>query len=297
MYNCEKFVLWIYIYYVYYRFVVWLHLLDQTFSTFEGVSDVNASISFPHLDNSELDSNEKKIVTLVLHESTECITDAFVTSVVLFFNALEKYSVPAEKVGKTISAIILSQQVQLPKDHQEKLLCPISMDDIHNFLIKHKYISFLNFKLLEMIIKKLGKPEDTARMDVYVSKLREFSKRRVFEVPSEAFKNQSSDSGEKVVVKVKNQYLRNSGKLNLTVQDLQDIRGILEKVTGCSLISIHDVKIEEATHVILTVPPAYLPFSKAHLRSISRAGLEIVDLNGKQVKSKLTHSLLISYCY
>lgn len=114
-----------------------------------------------------------------LCEDTHHIVDSFAKSAIFTLDSFQNHSRTPEKVGKTFYSFLCSHK-EIPPEHEDELRNPKTMDDIHNFLIKHKHISFFNFKLLKRVIETLGKPEDIARMDKYISEFTDFCKSSIY---------------------------------------------------------------------------------------------------------------------
>lgn len=238
---------------------------------------------FPYLDMNRLSKTQKKHLTDRLSEDTENIISKFGSLVCSVFASLYKLKIPAEQLGTGI-VTLWSKPNPLPKDHTSTLCYADSIFKIQRFLFEHKYISFINYKLLESIIANYGSQEDKTKMKEYLSEFSIFCKRSVFEVPSDVIKEQSPESEAKFAVKVSNQYFsKNSahGENNtqFTMQDLIDVQRDIEKIINCPIVYINDVKkgCVEVTFMIIS-DVAVLSLSETQLKLFSVAGLTVLKV-------------------
>ena len=70
----------------------------------------------------------------------------------------------------------------LLQEHKEEIKKAKSISEV--FIILNTYWNYLNYEILEYIIKLHGTDVDTERLKIYKEKLHNFCKRRVFELPS-----------------------------------------------------------------------------------------------------------------
>lgn len=255
---------------------------DQDFTV--ALSEVTKA--FPYLDIKKLSELELRRLSHKLFSETKNIISAFGRLVATVFNSFEHGAVSAKKLGADIITL-WSHPMQLPEKQRKTLQHANSLSDIQVFLVTNKYISFLNFKLMEDIVDIHGKQEDQANMNEYLNLFSKFCERSVFEVPSHIIKEHSPKGEEKLVVKVSKEFFGGVDK-RFTMQHLKDVQGDLERIIGCPFLFIHDIKkgCVEITFAIVTCSPI-IPLSNSVLKLISEAGIKVIT----------QHSEFAQVCY
>lgn len=250
--------------------------LDE--ETFQPQYHRNCDEQFPYLDTKNLIPAELKMLSDKLFKETEEIHSAFGKLVSFTFASLEQKKVSAEALGADIIAFCCwCKPKAIKQDHIDELSSAKSVRKIQVFLIRHKYISFMNFKLMEDITDSYE--IDKKKMNEYLSKFSEFCKRSVFEVPSNVIKEHSPDGGERVVVKVSDQWFEQAGKESLpnsfTMQDLLDVQQKIKEVIGCAFVYIHG--IEPGCVKITFVIPSPVTFSKHQLDKLKESCICVIN--------------------
>ena len=143
--------------------------------------------SFPYLDISKLDEDDKEDLMQQLSQDT---SDVIMNFAVLFDEtcvSLQKREASVQRV--VVRALSLgayeSQTIQKPllsEDEKELKRCK-TVDEV--FIVLRPHMSFFNFELLKHITdcRELCSDNDRERMDTYISRFNAFCKRKVFEVP------------------------------------------------------------------------------------------------------------------
>ena len=144
------------------------------------------SDSFPFLDITKLDEDDKEDLTQQLSKDTSDM-------IMCFAKLLDETCVSLENQGVSVHRVAMralslgayeSQTIQKPllSEDEKELRCSKTMDEA--FLVLRPHMSFFNFELLKHITdcKGLCSDNDRERMDEYISKFDAFCKRKVFEV-------------------------------------------------------------------------------------------------------------------
>ena len=144
------------------------------------------SDSFPYLDISKLDEDDKEDLTQQLSKDTTAMIKRFANLLDETSTSLAARRVSVQRLA--LRALTLgayeSEEILKPilSEDEQKLMNSSSIDEA--FLILRPHMSFFNFELLKHITdcKELCSDSDRERMDGYVSEFDTFCKRKVFEV-------------------------------------------------------------------------------------------------------------------
>ena len=143
--------------------------------------------SFPYLDISKLDEDDKEDLMQQLSQDTSDMIMSFAKLFDETCVSLQEREISVQRV--VVRALSLgayeSQAIQKPllsEDEKELKSCK-TVDEV--FIVLRPHMSFFNFELLKHITdcKKLCSENDRERMDEYIGKFDVFCKRKVFEVP------------------------------------------------------------------------------------------------------------------
>ena len=143
--------------------------------------------SFPYLDISKLDEDDKEDLMQQLSQDT---SDMIISFAKLFDEtcvSLQEREMSVQRV--VVRALSLgayeSQTIQKPllSEDEKELKCCKTVDEV--FIVLRPHMSFFNFELLKHITdcRELCSDNDRERMDTYIGKFNAFCKRKVFEVP------------------------------------------------------------------------------------------------------------------
>ena len=154
---------------------------------------------FPYLNLSDLVEDDKTTLTHQLVHETIAIIQEFQTLADGVFEATEA------PVNKIIETVFSFGQEGLPKPiqstHGEELEKIENISQVHIFLTRHKYISFINYRILEKIINKHCEASKDQLGD-YLQHFKDFCRRNVFEVPASVLRSSPPSSNQPLVVKV-----------------------------------------------------------------------------------------------
>ncbi|XP_064407279.1 uncharacterized protein LOC135352075 isoform X4 [Halichondria panicea] len=159
------------------------------------------SFSFPHLDTSSLDEDDRIEMEDRLIADTTKMMISFTAFTLIIQKSFEK-RIPLDKIKDFVLSLDafndgIGVKVLDPQDKQEiknaKNLAQV-------FMTLRDYISFFNYEIVQYLIELLGSPDDQAQLREYCSALDQFCKRNMFEVPAEAFSSKSRIKTAKVFV-------------------------------------------------------------------------------------------------
>lgn len=254
---------------------------------------------FPYLDMRNMSERDKdKLIRRLIIETNKIIT-VFEELVYDTFESLNAQEIPIDELRKV--ALTFGHQ-SLPRpyqeDHSEQLLNIRTVNDVHAFLIKHKYISFFNYRILQKIITRLGTDNDKKKLQDFLQQFREFCKRRVFEVPSSTIANSAPELETNLVVKVKETLWfgakHRSQDSYFNVDDLYAVEDKIATEIGVDPenLLLKDVKegcVELHFVVLSDVPPCILK-----LESLLMYGIVPIDLRKEVSIESALYKLLIS---
>ena len=151
----------------------------------EGCPKSNSD-SFPFLDISKLDEDNKEDLTQQLSQEHAHMTKRFANLMDETRMSLVARGVPVQKLVFRALSLVAYESENIPKpllsEDEKELKCSETIDKAFTVLIP--YMSFFNFELLKHITdsRELCSDSDRTRMDEYISKFGIFCKRKVFEV-------------------------------------------------------------------------------------------------------------------
>ena len=182
----------------------------------------NKDRTFPHLDTSNLTEEEKQDLEDRLLEDTKSMICSYSCLVTSTNQSLQKQAVNPKDLAITILSLGLFQtsenQQPVLSNVGEKIRSASSIQDI--FLDLMCFWSFFNYELLEHIIQVYGTTEDKEELRMYLNDLEKFCQRRIFEVPSHVYGNESN----------KGNWAKFIVKLDDEIQKLQDLRHVRRKI-------------------------------------------------------------------
>ena len=148
-------------------------------------------------------------------------------------------------------------------DDGKKIQNATSIQDI--FLVMPCYWSFFNYEPLEHIIEYKGTPEDKENLQKYLHELKEFCKRRIFEVPPHVYGNKSN----------KENWAQFTVKLDDEIQKLHDLSQVRRKIAsilGLRYLYLYEIT-EGCVKVVFLIPQLVaqevFPLSDAQQNSLS----------------------------
>ena len=146
------------------------------------------SLSFPYLDTSNLNSNERMDLIQKLSSDYTKILKKFATLQNATSESLDKRNISAEKIANCALSLALYKSNDVPRplleDEQDRFEEAKTIDKIFMLLRKYKLMSYFDYGILEHIIEIHGTEDDKRKLKEYVDEFRKFCQRRVVEVPS-----------------------------------------------------------------------------------------------------------------
>ncbi|XP_064407317.1 uncharacterized protein LOC135352086 [Halichondria panicea] len=160
------------------------------------------SFSFPHLDTSSLNEDDRIELEDRLIRDTRKMIIRFTAFTLIIQRSFENQRIPLDQIKDSVLSLEsfndgIGVKVLDAEDRQEiknaKNLAQV-------FMTLRAYISFFNYEIVEYLIELLGSPDDQTQLREYCSALDQFCQRNVFEVPAEAFSSKSRIKTAKVFV-------------------------------------------------------------------------------------------------
>ena len=160
--------------------------------------------SYPYIDLTQLEEDERKDLVQVLNRNTDEIKQEFrklLESTIVSLN--KDNNISTERFAGCALNIVVNNSSEAPitllKVHEQELQNAKSIDAIFNVLILH--MSFFNYGILTHVITNLGSNADKTLLDEYNTKFNNFCKLRVFEVsPLQVGMNNAEKCGRKKFV-------------------------------------------------------------------------------------------------
>ena len=160
------------------------------------------SFSFPHLDTSSLDEDDRIELEDRLIRDTRKMIISFTAFTLIIQESFENQRIPLERIKDSVLSLDafndgIGVKVPDPQDKQE-IKNAKNLPEV--FMTLRDYISFFNYEIVQYLIELLGSPDDQTQLREYCSALDQFCQRNVFEVPAEAFSSKSRIKTAKVFV-------------------------------------------------------------------------------------------------
>ena len=202
-----------------------------------------------------------------LLEDTKGMISKYARLVTSTNESLQKREVDPKDIAIRVMSLQLfdtyeNQQHGL-NDDGKKIQNASSIQDI--FLLMPCYWSFFNYEPLEHIIEYKGTPEDKENLRMYLDDLEKFCQRRVFEVPSHVYGNESN----------KGSWAKFTVKLDDEIRKLHDVRQVRRKITrilGLRHLYLCDIT-KGCVEVVFLIPQIVaqkvFPLSDAQQNSLS----------------------------
>ena len=151
-----------------------------------------------------------------------------------------------------------SGNVQRPicEQHKRKLTASTSTDE--SFKILGDYLSFFNFELLAWIInsEKLCTDEDRQQLLLYRERFKEFSKRKVTEIPFKALRLNTRDDSNWYWTRFAT--LLTADRYNLTLLEADDVRHKLATLLGLHARTLHLEWIDKGGLILVFSVPNFV---------------------------------------
>ena len=160
------------------------------------------SFSFPHLDTSSLDEDDRIELEDRLIRDTRKMIISFTAFTLIIQESFENQRIPLERIKDSVLSLDAFNDGIGVKvlDSQDKQEIKNAKNLPEVFMTLRDYISFFNYEIVQYLIELLGSPDDQTQLREYCSALDQFCQRNVFEVPAEAFSSKSRIKTAKVFV-------------------------------------------------------------------------------------------------
>ena len=157
--------------------------------------------SFENLDTSNLTDVQSSNLKARLRKDTRRIVTDFSDLVIHMRKSFEQKNVNPQALVTTVKGIAMCERSTQSLQKKLKIQEITTIDMLVAYLLEESYISFINYFLVEYMIKHHGTEQDKIMLDIYKTKFEAYCKRSVFEVPKDVFGSVPSD-GKKLVFKV-----------------------------------------------------------------------------------------------
>ena len=142
--------------------------------------------SFSYLNTEGLDESQTQILRGRLYHEFEVITTDFGSLVYNTCDSLIKQGTTVQELVRLLMTVGALQPTlrerPLLEDRIEELQAADSIDKV--FFILRGYISFFSYHIIEYIISKIGTRQDKENLRNYTTKLKDYSRRTIFECPT-----------------------------------------------------------------------------------------------------------------
>ena len=233
------------------------------------VTSTNKEKVFPHLDVSHLSEDEKQDLEARLLKDTECMIYSFASLAYKSCESLVKQNIDPENLAVcvlSLDAFSDAAQVHssLLKDEEKEIRSANTIGKI--FLVLKGHWSFINYGILEHIIKSCGTQEDKKSLEEYIHKLKEFCQRRIFEVPPHAYGSESK----------KQKWAKLTFKLDKKVPTLEDIREtqrLIAQILDLKPSTLYLCCVDEGCVQLLYLIPSFVARRVFPLFSVQKIAL------------------------
>ena len=209
---------------------------------------------FPHLDTSHLSEDAKQDLEAQLLKDTEHMIHSFASLVFKSCQSLVKQKINPESLAVCVLALDPfsdTAQVYSPllKDNEKEIRSASTVEKI--FLVLKDHWSFINYGILEHIIKNCGTKEDKKNLREYKHQLKEFCRRQIREVPPHAYGNESrKQNWAKVTFKLNKKFP--------TLEDIQETRRIIAQILDLKPSTLLLCRIDEGCVQLLYLIPSFV---------------------------------------
>lgn len=158
---------------------------------------------FPYLDMKHLSKTDQEKLTNTLRADTCSMSYKFEDLTMVTFDSLQEQCIP---VGELVAVALNYSQhhSNLPSLHEnhapyDKMA---TVYDVQTFLVQNRLISFINYRIVEKIIKRWKTDAVLTSLKRYLEAFEKFSKRSVFRVPADVITKPTSSKETQLVVKI-----------------------------------------------------------------------------------------------
>ena len=236
----------------------------------------DTSSSFPYLDIRKLSEQEKLARHCELLKDSDKIMREFNDLTHNTIKSIDSRCVSVQELHTRLSGLgtynPILKEVPLLRDQLDEIKRAENVEGV--FSILHKYYSFFNYTVVEMLIGWFGTPEDKERLEIYMENFKMFCKRRTFECPPNIFGPVDKEKTNLVVKVEKSWGPAKACPLETVVRfriSLGDILGV--KPWTLHLCRIDDGCMELMFQVPYFVEEDIFPLSVGQKRSLTAVGV------------------------
>ena len=258
-------------------------------------TSTNEEKSFPYLDVCGLSEDKKQDLEARLLKDAECMMYSFAT---LVFNSCQSIKQKINPEGLAVCVLALdafsdAAQVHSPllKEKEKEIRNASTVEEI--FLVLKGHWSFINYGILEHIIKTCGTKEDKTNLQKYVHQLKEFCKRRIFEVPPHVYGSESK----------KQNWTKLTFKLDKKVPTLEDIREtqrLIAQILDIEPSTLYLCCVDEGCVQLLYLIPSFVAkevFPLSNDQKIALHDAHILKLDHDRVCIKGVFGVIYRYIH
>ena len=152
-------------------------------------------------------------------------------------------------------------------EHREEINRAKTISKIFNILCP--YWNYLNYELLEYIIKLYGTKDDAERLTSYCEKLHKFCERRIFEAPMPESGTGTGDSKQKKFV------VKLNVREGIKCKELRRIKGRIAKILHVNVAALIIVSVDSGCVQLTFLIPKFItqeifPLSHEQASTLSR---------------------------
>lgn len=261
---------------------------------------------FPFLNIKQLaDRDKDRLIRKLVRETNKMIQQFENLTYATFLSLNKSCAQHGKPIVEKLLNIALNFGQGLPKPvlqqggHRHELLLTTTVDDVLTFLLKHRYISFFNYRILAQIIEQLGAPSDKENLERYIKEYGEFCKRKIFEVPSSVLTQTAPTTEQMLTVKIDEKLWfgsnHKSADSEFTMNDIYAIEDIIAAAIDVDpayilLLDLKEGCIELSFGVLLV---GLFGTATIDSQKISCHGINVIEQ--EKVSGLIIHSFLEVY--
>ncbi len=250
----------------------------------------NSNVLFPYLSLSDLDDDNRIDLEGRLVDDTKAMIKQFATFTAMIRSSLKDLQTPLEEIKDSVLSLeAFSEEIGvkvLDKIDAEKIENAKSIAEI--FITLRKYVSFINYEVIEHIVELHGSADDHKKLREYLCTFNAFCERNVFEVPARIFSAKKGRNTAKVFA------LKCTQRV-YSLEGVQSLKRKIAKALGLRPLSLQLCSIKKGCielHFLISaaVASVIVPVSSAHLSALSDIGVRVLfceyDNSERQKDSK-----------
>ncbi len=254
----------------------------QQFFSEEGCPKKTRSIEtttlFPYLDVTGLDDEDVIDLEERLISDTREVRTKFYNFSLCIRESIEQLDTLDNLRDCILGAVVLlkDQDVSaLDTEHKGLVLAANSLAKIFSILRVYDYISFLNYQIIELLIRRYGTADDHKLLEQYLADLKTFCERNVFEVPLSAFSSHRSRKTAKVFA------LKCTKSPTLTLQGVRAMQNNVAEILGLELNALQLCSVKKGCvelHFLVSAAVAehIFPLSPSQQSALSEIGARLL---------------------